>query len=881
MLFYFEREVTLPSKATETVNIVVGSKDSNGDNVYTCEQLAKDAFVLDLFNTEASLKVAVFPGKEFLYVTLSEIFDSNNCLNVTTILDFIQKQIEKTNSSTIPQVVAQKLIAILVSQTKIDEELATCVIYNCLDFIIKERESKIEGPLNIGPVNFDKRFLLNTQDFVNRINNELVWPYTLISTAENVTKLQKTCEDELFIELPSRNALLNEELSYSDLLPKPSELCDPYNPYNIEDITRYKEDPRFPESMYPFVEGKAKNNNSAIYDNEQKYYTSLMEWVQFNMKSNAYGDIDTSPSNPNIDKMSQTYLEELAKLLYAKHWYHNLNIPIFSALDDDELSEFYDNDSTADNVTSDYKFRATPEEKAAAAAGTRDFVLKASTRVNAFEVLISFLREASLIVGYKAYLEAIIQLARWGERKPTSLVIEGYSLIFTLGDNKVKPYIGNISEYKLKTVDGCEVVGTAAMYDTVALKCKDFMNKCNYPYNEIIAPVGLTCEKTLEKEEASGKIRTLHSSITYSIIDIVNSYVNGDGKIKVAGIKYNDSAFTAEGIVLDKRNTYFSLSDSIKEEDNLETPFKSSQEFEDLVMELDVNSTKIFNHFDILNTCARQEDLEYFAEVNKFSSAEDLNRKAQTHEIRSKLSAFKFAYGVKLLPIYARVSLLLNEISEDREVTFSDVLNVYKEVLSKYDLNIFSEEEASDIADSKQSDTVQAMNVFGNSSSTDSVDSNPKIVTSQASEATNNAISENVSSGTTLNMAKEKTDADNSSVERFTYLRKPASDAEVSRVIDKAGNTVGFVSIEGKQIIRNGEVKRTKVLTLHDEKYVDNVTAAMLPEVSVRTLVPRFMMNIYSYEIDNTDYIVLYFDNVQTMKYYVRLISQIVKEDDL
>ena len=81
------------------------------------------------------------------------------------------------------------------------------------------------------------------------------------------------------------------------------------------------------------------NNTFELYPNEEKFYKALIEWIQFNMKSTALGDIDVSPSSPNIDKISQIYLEELAKLLYVKHWYHNLNVPIFAPEDEDDMED--------------------------------------------------------------------------------------------------------------------------------------------------------------------------------------------------------------------------------------------------------------------------------------------------------------------------------------------------------------------------------------------------------------------------------------------------------------------------------------------------------------------------------------------------------------
>lgn len=118
-----------------------------------------------------------------------------------------------------------------------------------------------------------------------------------------------------------------------------------------------------------------------------------------------------------LDELSQLELENLATFFYARHWSQNINIPVIVDNDEDE--------DTADDVNSKYSFRMTKDEKAIFSSAVSLNVSDLGVhRQNALLQLTKYLRAASLTVGYRAYIDAIIQLARWGERKPTLLIVD-------------------------------------------------------------------------------------------------------------------------------------------------------------------------------------------------------------------------------------------------------------------------------------------------------------------------------------------------------------------------------------------------------------------------------------------------------------------------
>jgi hypothetical protein len=776
-------------------------------------------------------------------VTVQEFY--NESLGIDSVVAIIQKYLQSYNLTELPLNIKTNLRNQLVAKFKLSETVATCVVVSAWEYLTNFAKETLEDPVNIGPSYYDTRFLVATKDLIDELNISVSWPFTEFTIKENNTHFQQKCDDELFIEFPNRNALLNDESdNMNSFLPKLSDLCNPYGIYDLDDMSEYKSSPKFPEKLYPLVEGQSSNDTTELYDNEKHYYNALVEWVQFNMKNTIAGDVDVSTSNPNIDRLSQVYLEELAKLLYTKHWYHNKNIPIFNQLVEDDLTDLLDS-TTNDSVTSDYEFRASNEEKSMINSGAREVTIKAGTHINALELLVSFLREASLIVGYGAYLQAIIQLARWGERKPTKIIIENYSLVFSLGDNKIKTYMGSINNYKIKPVDGCSVSAVNALYDDVALKCKQFMIDEGYPYKNVLAPVGLTTVKVLENTTDKGP-KSIEVFLTYSIIEIIESYVSGSNNINIAGITYDGNKFTADDVVIDTSLTYQASKTSWANNDNnLESPFKSSRDLYELSLELDVPIPATFTHFDVLDACARQEDLDLFIENNKFSSKDDLNDKIRTSHIRNKKSAFMYSLGSKLLPIYFKVSLKLNELKEAGGYNFGDVLNIYKEVLSKNSLDIFEKEEKS----KSENDNVNNMNVFGNS--TTNMDAS-ETTTEQA--ITPNNIAETVTA-------------------RFTFIREKSADSKISKIVS-GGKTIGYCAVDYVTVnSKKGPVKASRFTLLQNTPEYESASAGN-KTLELSAIIYRIVFDLYSYEINDENKIFLYFSDLSCMKYYVRTIKE-------
>lgn len=193
------------------------------------------------------------------------------------------------------------------------------------------------------------------------------------------------------------------------------------------------------------IEGQSSNNGNLIYEYNERYYKSLLAQIKENIKTyyeDAGNNIQILDQNGDvkdtaiIDPFSQDYLLELCKRLYSLHWSHNRAVPCSIAIDN--VSE----DSDITSAESKYEFYLDERQ--------------GSGYINALVLLENFLKSVSTKCGYKVYVDAVLQLSRWGLDKPTALVFDNYDKVFVLGTNEVRSKAIDLSTCVIAKHDGCD-----------------------------------------------------------------------------------------------------------------------------------------------------------------------------------------------------------------------------------------------------------------------------------------------------------------------------------------------------------------------------------------------------------------------------------------
>lgn len=862
------------------VKIIGASENNQIDSIVSALNMISNATLFLKFANQYGLKLALCPGDS----KISIITNSDaSFTNVTSVYSTIDKYLTDNNIEQLPNVISQKLIAALTQMPDVTDAIAVTIVSLCLTFRSYLRDSADDIDLiSIGMDYYAPKYFEQTKQFIDSLNESAIWPFTKISMSENKTIPMKSCDDQLFVEIPSRQLLLDDDVNVKSFLPKKSSFYRPYGAATLNDMTLYKEpESKFPKELIPMVEGNVHNNELGIQENEQKYYDALIEWVQFNMKSDAGTDIDVSPSNPNIDAVSQVYLDALCEMFYGWNWDHNPNIPVYDA-DADEPE--YNDDAADDGIKSSYVYKATKKEKAAMEAGV-DLNSVHEMHVNAFELLKDYLREASLNLGYKVYVEAVIKLARWGERKPTALFFEDYPLIFSLGDNKVSQYIGYIDSYEVKQQNGCDSTAICAIYDNAMFADKGYLRSLGYEYDCLMAPIGLFGQKIYVNKSDLGP-EELKFEQYYSLIDVVRSYVTGSEEFKIDGIEYDGTSFkTTKNIVCDDGIVLSKIMFQYKANKNnmMLSPFCSAESLQNLYMDLGVvlgAADAPLHHFTLLQSKQRVADLRKDISINSFSSKEDLLKKREERAIRLLRYAVETEVASVILPVYIIASKLYEEKPES-ERTFENILNIYKEAMIRCDYfdeagfmqhynrigDCKSIREACGVNEVAADSPVQSMNLFGNSVETNKGEANS--VQSTMNDVQNEKMSdhtENVEkSSTNINTNPDVMDTAKS----MSFIKPVNSNDIFYRLTDGSGNTIGGCAVRDMTVMFHGVARKRKMYVFVNDKTFQSVPQEKIIKTHMfKQVVGLIIDDLLVYESGHYERISTYFNDLETIKYY-------------
>ena len=876
MIYTYNREITEPGFECSK-SIVLYGQAHNGDKLetYVTRDILCNSSIFNLFKMEGDkLMVAVLPDLQ-VPVLIGE--GGQDC---TPIYTAIRGFFEANGVDTLPDHISRGIVQSLV-QSGFDATTAAIIVASCMVQLQYEAETSFSSVINIGPDSFDPAFFNLTLNVIGKSNTEKVTIFSGITASENATKKQNECTDPLFIKIPDRSELQDEFISTLSTIPKRNEVVEPYGVDELPNMILYNgPNSVFPRYKYPLVEGVSANNAVGILENEALYHTCLMEWVQANMRDAFNNDVDVSVSNPNIDAVSQEYLTELVNAIYSWHWGHNPNIP--------EINEDYDEDSDS-SIVSKYVFRPTVDEQALLRSGVTDLSASRSYHVNALEILDGFLRDASLVIGYKAYLDAIVKLARWGERKCTALQLEGYPLVFHLGNNTVKTYMGTITDYQIEPVNGFEGEAVCAIYDSSIINDKAYLEKHSYKFNRLLAPIGLYTKKTLKNKEAQGPEK-IEVATYYPMLDLVKLALSGD--LSLDGIGADLSA--GNGVLCDEAVTVSKLlyeSENSKEE-SLSDPFYRSTVLQDLYIDLkaSVGTDRVRpNQFNILQGRFRSTNLEGDYSRLSFKSKEDLQDKRMSRAILTPGEAIGVCVSSVILPIYVEVSARYAKLKESGEVSLTTILGLYKDVM--LEMNYVDEasfmETYTRSVESKgvrelcggYEPKVQAMNLFGGVTASEApvVETPVQVVPSVAevvapvmevvAPAKQESVQEVVAPVTVPPVMETVT-------KKFSICKDVAPDSKFFLLTDAVDVPIGGCSVEEVVLLVNGEKKSYNKYTFVDRRYMDTVNPSKIQKTfKLSAVVPLMLNDLYFMERELYDHVNAFFLDLPTVKYYRDLIQ--------
>ena len=317
-----------------------------------------------------------------------------------------------------------------------------------------------------------------------------------------------------------------------------------------------------------------------------------------------------------------------------------------------------------------------------------------SNYINALILLESYLKNVSTKCGYKVYVDAVLQLSRWGLDKPTALVFDNYDKVFVLGNNEVRSKAVDLSTCVISKHNGCaryvaelitldKEVSDKGLADIPAL-AQNFSKR-------IVVPVGVGIAtdyipEDLAKSQNFNQDDVIVNYEYYSFIDFIKRIENDSDFItNTDGVEVG-----AEGITLAQVTKMESISEILEKLHNssaLESynPFYRSEELTGIYMDIGakMDSELPSSILTILNNKFASTSLAMDFKAIKFSSKEELISKKQSYQIVGSLqNAIDVSILREVLPIFFKVNKEVED-SADGGVSATTIANVYKRVMDE------------------------------------------------------------------------------------------------------------------------------------------------------------------------------------------------------
>lgn len=790
MLFWRNVEIDAPGfECTKKVFVL----ECENNSAYVTTDAIKNKNLFDSIKVSDGARYAIIPGMSVPVITVEPVNDNTN---ITNVCDALFKAFSAKNGAEVQAMRAVKSVL----EPQVGADLASKIVSAVKLQYEWETHGELVNVLRIDASDTDVDLRATTMKCLDEMNSKFVQAITSIAPAENYTRFQNTETDTLFIEIPSRAEVAEAESVFS-LIPQQDEVCKPYT-----DPAAFSADYKnkgLPKYLIAQIEGAKSNNTQDIFDNEKMYYTALDEWVRFNMREE-FGDADGNV----IDKLSEGYLLQLISAIYIWHWRHNPRVP--EGID-------ISNDDESVDVGSAYLF-TTEQGKSAP-----DF--------NAVIILQEYLKEASTVLGYKVYLDALIQIARWGSRKQTAIVFNDYEKEFVLGRGTIRHKIGDLSEYTVIKDDGndCKLIGL--IYDNAQIRDTS-LNVTAWKF-----PVGVVTSTAIESPTGNHE----EYFMFYHFLDLIK--LLDAGELSVAGI-VNDNGWkitsdVAQYSVSELLNVYEKTGQTM-----LQFPFYRSQKLIDLLLELQIANSRIpTNILLIMNTRVADPNLKSSISKASFSSKEELFDAISQGRITSKVTATELNIAGALLPCYLSMSN-----SWDGDCT--SVIEAWRNASSNYD------------GETAWYGAVKRINSFEESTNVTEEPKEQNVI--QSLLKANEAVKSDVTMSTVAKPASaEPTTVKNTDVKQSigSWMKAVPADATLCEVVD-GENVLGYCYVESGVPIPANPRKTYSRYTMATKKDSRTVSAN---KINVYRIFALILHNIFLEDVRGSSLRQVFFEDADTL----------------
>ena len=510
---------------------------------------------------------------------------------------------------------------------------------------------------------------------------------------DNVTKFRKSCDDELFIAVPSADTL--SFFPITNFIPSMSTVFVPYKDPKLKSV-EYKRFLQSTGTSIEEVEGSSENVTGELYPEEKRFYDALCNLhkalLQFEYPNQSIEDcIEYKVSS----KVFREYIIQMTLKVLAYHWNHKGFLPIGyeSDVEDDEDSDNENAGNNSESADSNKLFHAI------------------RTDLSDGESIISGVLNSEFTKDIFYPIDILIQCMRFGKKKPSKIKLFEEKSYFDLNTFMYANTSGSYSSYEIKkTPSGCIYSPTAIIQANSRIFDGKFINQHKIIKPIIDVPVGLICKKEFQGTDE-------YQLAVISFIDLISNYGKDDNltiegvEVTPNGIKLNDK-FNSSLLNLEAN---ISLGDTLTFLRNSSDGFYISYvspNVRDTYMDFNAFSNKL-STLGIFNDFIEKDDLTKL-DVLSATSKEELKLKCTDYRLAPG-NLLNITVGLNYCKLISQVNdkyAILQE--EDPYCNLSNVLDIYKNCMDDqgYYGNVFFADDIFNVPTTPNS--LQSTSVFSN-----------------------------------------------------------------------------------------------------------------------------------------------------------------------
>lgn len=508
------------------------------------------------------------------------------------------------------------------------------------------------------------------------------------------TFTQKTCKDAFFFNLPMLQDLQAKDVEFARFVPDIEQVCRPYLvSQNTEEVVveRINFTPEYRRNKpvnlpMPEVEGADKNNTFEIYENEQKFFQFLQMWMQkITIEAKGMQKFDCKNPHHVLVIIAEQYLDCLLRHLYSWHWRHIRYVPDYT-LTYEEITKKLDLKRISEDMVVPecwYYYKEDNPMISVKDALAENVNLSMDDVVipNFTSNLVDYVRSAAAMVGSIAYAEAIIQLGRWGERKPTKILIDGYSKSFVLATGTSQVEIMDKGSY-------VSALGSKKYLAVYASSFKsDFHDVDFYKDRGLVrarhftVPSVVYLQEPLVAKESGDKKFTVDYAI--GILDFICRLYSDDNPFSNVEVDSDGAIVVTDSFDISKEYPVERLVDNLSNAKSGAVTNWCLESDQLAYLKLVLGLPNTFNIISIMEQCfgfgKGQTEAEY-ANL-KFSTGDEFAANTNIMQGATTLAAALNVY-MSMVDIFIEVST--RRINKELK-TISEILNGFRDAMLKFD----------------------------------------------------------------------------------------------------------------------------------------------------------------------------------------------------